>query len=63
MTEILYDKILTMASTVISEQVVVAPVRNPPEVIRFPLQIDVPLPLPPQIMPSSPPNFPPLLRT
>ena len=33
MTEILYDKILTMASTVISEQVVLAPVRNPPEVI------------------------------
>ena len=63
MAEILYDKILTMASTVISEQVVVATVRNPPEGIQFPLQIDVPLPLPPPIMPSSPPNFPPLLRT
>ena len=61
--EMLYEKILTMASRVISEQVVLAPVRHPPEVIQFPLQIDVPLPLPPPIMPSSPLNFPPLLRT
>ena len=59
MTEILYEKNMTIK--VIAEPVVVAPVRNPPEVIQFPFKIDVPLPLPTPILPSSPPHFTPPL--
>ena len=42
----LYDETLTMAITVVSYQVVFAPVRNPPSVSLFTLQVDVPPPLP-----------------
>ena len=61
MTEILHENILTVSIKVIAEPVVVSPVINPPEVIRFPLKIDVPLPLPTPILPLSPPYFPPPL--
>ena len=37
LTAVLDYKILTMASTIISDQLVVAPVRNTPEVVPLPL--------------------------
>ena len=43
MTEILYENILTVSIKVIAEPVVVAPVINPPEVVRFPLKFYLPL--------------------
>ena len=49
------DKTLTMSSTVVTDLVVVAPVRNPPEVAPFPFQINVPPPLLPPIAPSPSP--------
>ena len=61
MTEILHENILTVSIKVIDEPVVVSPVRNPPEVIRFPLKIYVPLSLLQPILPLSPPHFPPPL--
>ena len=50
-----------MASIVIAEPVAVAPERNPPEVVPYPLKIDVPLPLPPPLLLLYPPLLPPTL--
>ena len=61
LTAVLYDEMLTMTSTVVSDPVIVAPVRNPPAVVTFPLEIDVPPPLPLQLLPPSPPHLQPPL--
>ena len=47
--EVLDSKNLTMATTVVSDSVLVAPVRNALVVALYPLQIDVPSPLPPPL--------------
>ena len=50
-----------MASTVVSDPVVVDPVINPPGVAKFTVQIDVPPPLtPPLPLPSTPYVAPPI---
>ena len=55
------DKTLTMASAVVADPVIVAPVIKPPAVASFTLKIDVtPLLSPPLPMPSPPPVPPPL---
>ena len=49
LTAVLDNKTLAMSCTVVSDSVIVSPVRNPPSVAPFPFKIDVPPPLPPPL--------------
>ena len=47
-----------MASTVVSNSIIVSLTRKPPAVAPFPLKIGVPPPLPPPLTPLYPPHVP-----